>query len=291
MSKTDNVKGYEDKKTINWYPGHMAKTKRELKEMIGLIDIVYEVIDARMPISSKIIDIDDIIKGKPRILIATKYDLCDKSVTDQILQQYVFSGYSVITCDLLKNINVKKIIEKTKEFSVSINTERAKKGLKPRKIRALVIGVPNVGKSTLINQLVGKKAVQVGNTPGVTKSIGWIRINNDIELMDSPGILWPKLENQEHAHNLAALSSIKEDILDKEELSRYIITMLNDLYPSYLLKRYSLDNIDLDTIFDDIGKKRGIFAKGGVIDYDKVYTTIIKDLKDGNFGGITFDRL
>lgn len=291
MSKTNNVKGYEDKKTINWYPGHMAKTKRELKENINLIDVVYEVIDARMPISSKIIDIEDIIKNKSRILVVTKYDLCDKSVTDKILEKYKKDGYTVITCDLLKNVNVKKIIEKTKEIALSINEDRAKKGLKPRKVRALVIGVPNVGKSTLINQLVGRKAVQVGNTPGVTKSIGWIRINNDIELMDSPGILWPKIENQEHAHNLASLSSIKEEILDKEELARYIINKLNELYPSYLLKRYSLEKIDLDTVFDDIGKKRGIFAKGGVIDYDKVYTILIKDLKDGNFGDVTFDRI
>ena len=291
MSKTDNVNGYEDKKTINWYPGHMAKTKRELKENINLIDVVYEVIDARMPVSSKIIDIEDIIKNKSRILVVTKYDLCDKEVTDKILDTYRESGYTVITCDLLRNVNVKKIVEKTRELAVPLNKERAKKGLKPRKVRALVIGVPNVGKSTLINQLVGRKAVNVGNTPGVTKSIGWIRINNDIELLDSPGILWPKIENQEHAHNLAALSSIKEEILDREELCRYIINKLNELYPSLLMKRYNLESIDIDTIFDDIGKKRGIFSKGGIVDYDKVYSVIIKDLKDGNFGGVTFDRI
>lgn len=291
MSKTDNVKGYEDKKTINWYPGHMAKTKRELKENINLIDVVYEVIDARMPISSKIIDIEDIIKNKSRILVVTKYDLCDKMVTDNILDKYKNDGYIVITCDLLRNVNVKKIIDKTKELAIPLNQERAKKGLKPRKVRALVVGVPNVGKSTLINQLVGKKAVMVGNTPGVTKSIGWIRINNDIELLDSPGILWPKIENQEHAHNLASLSSIKEEILDREELCRYIINKLNELYPSLLMKRYNLEKIDMDTIYDDIGKKRGIFSKGGVVDYDKVYATVIKDLKDGNFGGVTFDRI
>ena len=289
---TNNNENNELRKTvINWYPGHMAKTKRELKENINLIDVVYEVIDARMPISSKIIDIEDIIKNKSKILVVTKYDLCDKNATDTILDKYKNDGYTVITCDLLKNINVKKIIEKTKELAIPFNQERAKKGLKPRKVRALVVGVPNVGKSTLINQLVGKKAVQVGNTPGVTKSIGWIRINNDIELLDSPGILWPKIENQEHAHNLAALSSIKEEILDKEELCRYITNKLNELYPSLLMQRYNLEKIDLDTVFDDIGKKRGIFAKGGVVDYDKVYSTIIKDLKDGNFGGITFDRI
>ena len=278
----------ENKTNINWFPGHMAKAKRELKEMMPLIDIVYEVIDARMPISSKVYDIDDIIKDKPKILVVSKYDLCDKKETDRILESY--SNYTIVKCDLL-NGNIQNLINETKKISDKMNDDRLKKGMKKRKARVVVIGAPNVGKSTLINKLVGKKVVQTGNTPGVTKSLGWIRINNDIELMDSPGILWPKLEDQENAHILASFSSIKEEILDKEDLSRFIINKLEELYQEKLKERYKLDIIDKETIFDDIAKKRGLLAKGGITDYEKVYNTIIKDLKDGAFGNITFDRL
>ena len=276
-----------DSRLIQWYPGHMAKAKRELKENMPLIDIVYEVIDARMPISSKVIDIDDIIAGKPKILVVSKYDVCDKKITDELLKKY--NNYIIVKCDLL-NGNVNELINKTKELSKKINDDRASKGLKPRKVRVVVVGSPNVGKSTLINKLVGKKAVQTGNTPGVTKTLGWIRINNDIELMDSPGILWPKLENQDNAHILASLSSIKEEILDIEDLARFIIKKLSDLYPDKLIERYKLDSINHDTIFEEIAKKRGLLAKGGIVDYDKVYLTIVKDLKDSKFGNITLDR-
>ena len=277
----------DNKTNINWYPGHMAKAKRELKENMPLIDIVYEVIDARMPISSKVADINDIINGKPKILVVSKYDICDKSVTDKLLEKY--NDYTIVKCDLL-NGNINELINKTKELSKVINDERQKKGLKPRKTRVVVVGSPNVGKSTLINKLVGKKAVQTGNTPGVTKTLGWIRINNDIELMDSPGILWPKLEDQNNAHILASLSSIKEEILDTEDIARFIIKKLSELYPDRLKERYKLDNIDLDNIYDEIAKKRGLLIKGGFIDYDKVYLTIVRDLKDSKFGNITLDR-
>ena len=277
----------ENKTNINWYPGHMAKARRELKENMSLIDIVYEVIDARMPISSKVADIDDIIKDKPKILVVSKYDMCDKKETDKLLEQY--KDYIIVKCDLI-NGNTNELINKTKELTVSINEERAKKGLKPRKARVVVIGAPNVGKSTLINKLVGKKAVQTGNTPGVTKTLSWIRINNDIELLDSPGILWPKLENQENAHILASLSSIKEEILDTDDISNFILKKMEQLYPEALKERYKLDEIDYDTIYDDIAKKRGLLAKGGIPDYEKVTLVIIRDLKEGNFGKITLDR-
>lgn len=285
---SSSVNGGMGKTVINWYPGHMAKTKRELKENMSLIDIVYEVIDARMPISSKVIDMDDIIKDKPKILVVTKYDMCDKNETDKLLKEN-YNDYKIVTCDLIKG-NVNELLSKTKELSKTINEDRAKKGMKPRKARVLVVGAPNVGKSTLINKLVGRKAVQTGNMPGVTKNIGWIRINNDIELMDSPGILWPKIENQENAHVLASLSSIKEEILDIEDLARFIINKLSILYPELLKNRYKLDNIDIETIFDDIAQKRGILAKGGITDYEKVYKTIIKELKEGIIGNITLDR-
>lgn len=282
------------KSNINWYPGHMAKTKREIKEKLPLIDVVYEVVDARMPISSKVIDIDDIIKNKPRILIMTKYDMCDKSQTDKIIKYYKEKGYSVVPVDLIKNTNVNLIIKETSKVSDIINVERKKKGLKPKQsVRALVIGAPNVGKSTLINRLVGKKKTVTGNKPGVTKQLSWIRVGSNIELLDTPGILWPRLENQEHAYNLAALSSVKEEVVDLQDLSFYILHKLNELYPNYLEKRYGITTVSDDIIatLEEIGNRRGAKISGGEIDYDKVYSIIIRDLKEGLIGPITLDRL
>ena len=282
------------KSNINWYPGHMAKTKREIKEKLPLIDVVYEVVDARMPISSKVIDIDDIIKNKPRILIMTKYDMCDKSQTDKIIKYYKEKGYSVVPVDLIKNTNVNLIIKETSKVSDIINVERKKKGLKPKQsVRALVIGAPNVGKSTLINRLVGKKKTVTGNKPGVTKQLSWIRVGSNIELLDTPGILWPRLENQEHAYNLAALSSVKEEVIDLQDLSIYILHKLNELYPNYLEKRYGITTVSDDIIatLEEIGNRRGAKISGGEIDYDKVYSIIIRDLKEGLIGPVTLDRL
>ena len=289
----ENVEKSFSKTSINWYPGHMAKTKREIIEKLNLIDVVYEVIDARMPLSSKIVDIDDLIKDKPRILVMTKYDLCDKVETDKIIKYYENMGYKVVPVDLMSGLNVKKILDYTKEVMDIENKKRESKGMKPRAARALIVGVPNAGKSTLINRLVGKKSAGVGNTPGFTKSLSWIRINKDVELLDSPGILWPKMEDQEAAHVLACLSSIKEEILDTDAIAAFILKKLYELYPERLEDRYGISELDddLTETYDMIAKKRGALSRGGVADYDKVSNIIIRDLKNGYFGNITFDRL
>ena len=281
------------KTNINWYPGHMNKARREMKEKMNLIDIVYEVIDARMPISSKIVDIDELIGDKKRILIMTKYDICDKEETNKFIKYYESLGYTVIPVDLMNGKETSKIIDKSMELMKEENLKRKEKGLKPRSIRALIVGVPNVGKSTLINRLVGKKSAGVGNKPGFTKSLSWIRIHKDIELLDSPGILWPKIENQDNAHVLAALSSIKEEILDTMNLSCFVLDKMIKLYPKNLEERYGITEIDEDYIetFDLIGKKRGALTRGGVADYDKVANIIIRDLKNGYLGNVTLDRL
>ena len=291
MNKDDNQKGFSSSR-IGWYPGHMAKTKREIREKINLIDIIYEVIDARMPISSKIKDIDDLIKDKPRILIMTKYDLCDKKETDKFISYYESLGYKVVSVDLANNKNVKKILELSDSVSKELNEKRKSKGLKPRNLRALIIGIPNVGKSTLINRLVGKKAAGVGNKPGFTKRLSWIRINKDIDLLDSPGILWPKLENQEEARILAIFSSIKEEILNKEDLALFAIDILTKLYKDKIEERYKIkiDNITNIEILEEIARKRGCLAKGNIIDYEKVSTIILNDIKNNAFKEITLDR-
>ena len=289
----DNKKEGVNKIGINWYPGHMAKTKREIREKINLIDIIYEVIDARMPISSKIKDIDDLIKDKPRILIMTKYDLCDKKETDKFISYYESLGYIVVPVDLANNKNVKKVLELSESVSKELNEKRKSKGLKPRNLRALIIGIPNVGKSTLINRLVGKKAAGVGNKPGFTKSLSWIRINKDIDLLDSPGILWPKLEDQYEARILAIFSSIKEEILNKEDLALFAIDILTKLYKEKLESRYNIkgDNMTNIEIMEEIAKKRGCVTKGNITDYERVSSIILNDIKNNAFKEITLDRL
>ena len=285
-------KGFQ-KNNIHWYPGHMAKTKREIKEKLDLIDIVYEVIDARMPRSSKIVDIDDLIKNKPRILIMTKYDLCDKNETDKFISYYENLGYQVIPVDLMKGTNVNKIVDVSEKILEDENKKRREKGLKPRNIRALILGIPNVGKSTLINRLVGKKSAGVGNKPGFTKSLSWIRIHKNIDLLDTPGILWPKLEDQEAAHILASFSAIKEDILNDDQIASFILHKLYELYPKSLENRYGISELDDDLIevYDMIASRRGALSRGGVADYERVSQIIIQDFKNGYFGPVTFDRL
>lgn len=282
-----------NKSDINWYPGHMAKTKREIKEKLDLIDIVYEVIDARMPRSSKIVDIDDLIKNKPRLLIMTKYDLCDRIETDKFISYYEKLGYQVIPVDLMSGLNVKKIITASEEVLKDENEKRKLKGLKPRNIRALILGIPNAGKSTLINRLVGKKSAGVGNKPGFTKSLSWIRIHKNIDLLDTPGILWPKLEDQEAAHILASFSSIKEEILNEDQIAAFILRKLYELYPKTLEERYGIFELNDDLIetYDIIASKRGALTKGGVADYERVSRIILQDFKNGYFGPVTFDRL
>ena len=281
----------ENKTNINWYPGHMAKTKREIKEKIDLIDIVFEVIDSRIPLSSKNKDIDSLISGKPHVLIMTKVDLCDKDKTSKWIKYYEDKGYIVITMDLINKPNTKIIFDKIKPLIDNLNEKRKSKGLKPRRARILVVGVPNVGKSTLINRLVGKKATNVGNKPGVTKNLEWIRINDKIELLDTPGILWPRLDDYEIVHNLASMTAIKEEVLDEEDIAIFIIKKLIDKYPGYIKNRYKTEeNIDIVEILDNIGKSIGAI-QGGETDYDKVYKRVIKDLQNGYLGLVTFDEI
>ena len=281
----------ENKTNINWYPGHMAKTKREIKEKIDLIDVVFEVIDARIPKASKNNDMDDIIKSKPRILIMSKADLCDMDKSLVWKKYYEKRGYKVAMVDLVNSNNVNEILKYTEDIAKDINEDRAKKGLKPRRLRILILGIPNVGKSTLINRLVGKRATKVGNRPGVTKSLEWIRINKDLELLDTPGILWPKLESDVIALNLASMTAIKEEILNKDDVAIYIINTLMRLYPNVINDRYKIDvNVDTDIvdILDMIGKSCGCI-RGGEVDYERVYTIILRDLREGHFGKVTFD--
>ena len=283
----------ENKTNINWFPGHMATTRRLISENIDLIDIIYEIVDARIPSSSRIKDVDDLIKNKPRIIIMTKIDLCDMDKTNKWIKKYESEGYKVVTVDLLNNKNVDSIYKVTNEVLKGLNDNRENKGLKKRDYRALIIGIPNVGKSTLINRIAGKKVTNVGDKPGVTKQISWIRMTEGLDLMDTPGILWPKLDDEIQALNLAAFSAIKEEILPTGKVACYILSYMNKNYKERLEERYGLTEIDEDFIdaYETIGRKRGCLVKGNEVDYDKVSNLIIRDLKEGYLGKVTFDEI
>ena len=289
--KDDNQKSFPSV-GINWYPGHMAKTKRLISENIDFIDVIYEVIDARMPYSSRIREIDQILKNKPRILIMTKIDMCDMNETNKWVKYYEANGLKVIKINLENNPNINTILKATDEIMEFINNKRENKGLLRKKCKALVMGIPNVGKSTLINRLVGKSAVGVGNKPGVTKQTSWIRISNKIELFDTPGILWPKFEDENIAYNLASLTAIREEVLPVYDVAYYILRMLDKYYPNELNRRYGLESLsdDMYENFEFIGKRRGCLIKGGEVDYDKVVNVIFNDIKTGSIKNITFDR-
>ena len=289
--KNNNQEEKLTKVGINWYPGHMAKTKREISEKLDLIDVVFEVIDARIPYSSKNKDIDKMIKNKKRVLIMTKIDMCDIINTNKWIKYYEEKGIKVIPVDLINKKNIFEIFKVTEEVNKELNDKRKEKGLKERKVRILILGIPNVGKSTLINTLVGKKATNVGNKPGITRHLEWIRINKDIELLDTPGILWPKLDDDTIAHNLAAMTAIKEEILDTEDIAIYIINTMLKLYKDNIVNRYNLTSYnDVVEVLDMIGKKIGA-VRNNETDYEKVYSVILRDLREGYLGKVTFDRL
>lgn len=275
---------------INWYPGHMAKTRRLISEKYSLIDVVYELVDARIPYSSKIKDIYDLIRNKPKLLIMTKKDLCDIKVTQKWISYYENLGAKVLLVDLNNDNDYKRIIEETYKMMNEVQIKREEKGLKEKEIHALVIGIPNVGKSTLINKLANRRVADVGNNPGVTKQVKWLKTSYHISLLDTPGILWPKLSEEKVALNLAAMTSIKQEILPIDDVAVYILQTLAEYYPNILKDRYSLNNVnDLQEAYEIIGKNMGAI-KNGEVDYDRVSKKILNDIKMEYVRGITFDR-
>ncbi len=283
----------EDTTNINWYPGHMAKTRKEITNIISMVDIVIEVIDARIPLSSRIPDLSKLTREKRSIIVFNKYDLCDKEETDKWIKKYTEEGSICVTCDSKNSNDYKKIIIEVNKLMIDINEKRKNKGLLPKKAKCIVIGAPNVGKSTLINKFAGKNILGVGNKPGVTKNLSTIKINENIDLVDTPGILWPKFQSKSLALNLSSMTIVKEDIFSTIDVSIHILSMLDKYYPELLKANFGIDhynNDEVEELFEKISKCKNIPVNGEV-DYDRVSLVILNSIKQEKIKNITFDRV
>ena len=278
---------------IQWFPGHMAKAKREIAEKIKLIDIVVELVDARAPYSSKNPLFNGIVNNKPRLIVMTKEDLANPKITKKWIQYYKDHGYYAMSVNLKQFNEYKKIIQVCKEILKDKMEREAKKGLKPRAMRAMVLGIPNVGKSTFINRLAKRKATVTGNKPGVTKAQQIIKVDKDFELFDTPGVLWPKFENETVARNIALSGSIKQQILPREDLFMYAVEHLVKNYPRSVENRYQIE-IDLEgdwieKCYDDIASNKKIKPVRGITDYERVMDMFFTDLFDGAIANVTWE--
>ncbi|MGO1367902.1 ribosome biogenesis GTPase YlqF [Senegalia sp. (in: firmicutes)] len=276
---------------INWFPGHMKKTKELLQTNLKLVDVVYELIDSRIPLSSRNPEIDKIIMNKPRIVIMNKSDLSDPIINKEWIKYFKEKGINTILIDSIKK---KGISELTKETELVVKEKKERqlnRGIKNRPIRAMIVGVPNVGKSTLINTLSRKKSAKTGDRPGVTKGKQWIKLKGNIELLDTPGILWPKFEDQEIAKKLAFTGAIKDEIMDIETLALKLLEKLIVLAPFKLEKRYNIEteNKTALEVMDEIALKRGAILKQSEIDYSRVANIILDEFRDGTIGNISLE--
>lgn len=273
---------------IQWFPGHMAKARNEIEENLKLVDIVFELLDARVPASSRNPLINQILNQKPRLVLLTKSNIADPYYTKKFINEFRKNNTTALDIDSIGGLNINRIVNYSNEILKEKFMRELSKGLKPRAIRAMIVGIPNVGKSTLINKLVNKKVARVGDKPGVTKAKQWVRINKDLELLDTPGVLWPKFEDTTVGLNLAVTGAIKDEILSIEDIGNYLMNFLKTNYKTSLNKKYNIEedseNIDICSI---IAKDRGIFSDDYV---ERVMDIIINDYRGGRIGRITLDR-
>ena len=304
MDKEKDEKSYH-KININWYPGHMAKTKRQIIEDLKLIDIVIELLDARIPISSRNPDIAQITKNKKKIIVLNKCDLADEKENKKWISYFNTQGIPAVITDSNSGYGIDILIKKVEEIMKTEKEQMMIKGRTGKKIRAMILGIPNVGKSSLINRISKKSTANVGNKPGVTKQKQWIRINEKIELLDTPGVLWPKFESEEVAMHLAFTGTIKEDVLDKLEIAYHLTKFMIENYQLNLCERYKIpsefikqkleqkdqpENQNIYEIMLEIGRKRGCIISGGNIDEEKTARLILDEFKNGILGKITIEK-
>lgn len=281
------------KASFNWYPGHMAKTKRQMIEDLKLIDVVVEILDARIPVSSSNPDINEIVKEKPKVVVLNKSDLADERQNKAWIEYFNKKGVSVVLADCNSGKGINEVSKEIMKQAELVKQKEASKGRVGRSVRTMVLGIPNVGKSSFINRISKKNTAEVGNKPGVTRKKQWIRLNNGIELMDTPGVLWPKFENEQVALNLAYTGTIKEDVIEPVEVAYSLLKVLLEEYKQNVIERYKLQNIDeMDTleVMYEIGRKRGAIVSGGNIDEEKTAKIIIDDFRNAKLGRITLEK-
>ena len=275
-----------------WYPGHMTKAKRMMQEDIKLIDLVIELVDARVPLSSRNPDIDELGKNKSRLILLNKAELADKNANKKWGEYFQGKGYFVQEVDSRSGAGMKAISAIIQEACKDKIERDRKRGIKNRPVRAMVVGIPNVGKSTFINTYAGKACAKTGNKPGVTKGKQWIRLNKNVELLDTPGILWPKFEDQAVGLRLALIGSINDEILNIDELAMELITFLKNQYPGTLEKRFQLDESEEKSavqILGEIARVRGCLIRGGELDYGKASKLLMDDFRSGKLGRVTLE--
>lgn len=279
---------------IHWFPGHMTKAKRMIESQLRLVDVVIELLDARIPLSSSNPLISTITKDKPRVIALNKSDMADRSFTDEWIHYYKDKGIHVVAIDSMTGKGTKQLVSQV-EISVADKIERLKaKGIQNRSVRAMILGIPNVGKSSLINRLLGSATVKTGDKAGVTRGQQWIKIGKNLELLDTPGVLWPKQNDQEVAFKLAVTGAMNDEVFDMEEVALKLLEILSFDYPVNLIERYKLSE-PLPSVPQEllelIGRKRGCIRSGGVLDTDKVIRMIITEFRTGKLGSISLDRV
>lgn len=276
---------------INWYPGHMKKTKELIREQLKLVDIVYELLDARIPISSRNPDVDQIIGDKPKVIILNKIDLADPRATAKWVEYFKRNSITVIPINTITGEGIRQLAEESERAIKDKMDALIKKGRRPRPARIMIVGIPNVGKSSLINKLAGRKSTQTGDRPGVTRSKQWIRLKGNMELLDTPGILWPKFEDEEVALNLAFSGAIKDEIMDTETLAYKLLEILWGNHKEKIVERYKLQDeyTTIIEIMDNIARNRGCILKGDEIDYSRISNIILDEFRSGRIGQISLE--
>ena len=275
-----------------WYPGHMTKAKRQMQEDIKLIDLVIELVDARVPLSSRNPDIDDLGKNKARLILLNKSDLADDDQNEKWIEYFKEKGYHALKINSKNKSGIKEINNVVNEACKEKIERDRKRGIKNRPVRAMVVGIPNVGKSTFINAYAGRNWAKTGNKPGVTKGKQWIKLSKTLELLDTPGILWPKFEDQAIGLKLALIGSINDNILDVSDMAYEFVKILNNSYENAIPNRFGVEkNDDPLMMLEGIAEVRGCKLKGNVLDLEKASSILLEEFRSGKLGKITLDRL